>query len=420
MNRYDVIILGAGASGLWCAMTAAGRGLRVAVVDHGAKTARKVRISGGGRCNFTNLNAGPAHYVCANPHFVKSALARFSPWDVVGFLGENGITYEERDHGQLFTLEGAGRVAGALQERSTRAGAELFLGRSVSGVSGKGPFHVRTTRGELTGDKLVLALGGPSWPQAGASDFGFQLARQYGLKLVPARPGLVPLVFPRNRQPMCAEMAGNALPATVETGGARFTDPLLFTHRGISGPAVLQASNYWREGQPVVIDYLPGTSLEDFLAENRASNAQLRNLLSPPILPSGCPPAPGPAPGRNPGQPALQTTDRNRLRAHPPLHHNPVLHRGPRQGRSLPRRRGHGPRLLQNHGNPRRTGVVCDRRNPRRHRPSGRLQSTLGVRLGPGLRGGLVAANSDSGRIVFSRARITLPAVVVEQKKGPD
>lgn len=289
MNQYDVVILGAGASGLWCAMTAASRGLRVAVADHGAKTARKVRISGGGRCNFTNLNAGPAHYVCANPHFVKSALARFSPWDVVGFLGENGITYEERDHGQLFTLEGAGRVAGALQERCTRAGVELLLGRTVTGVSGNGPFHVQTNRGELTGDKLVLALGGPSWPQAGATDLGFRLAAQYGLKLVPARPGLVPLVFPRNRRPMCAEMAGNALPATVETGGARFTDPLLFTHRGISGPAVLQASNYWREGQPVTIDFLPGASLEAFLAENRASNAQLRNLLAR-ILPKRLPP----------------------------------------------------------------------------------------------------------------------------------
>lgn len=286
--RHDcnTLILGAGAAGMMCAAHA---GPGTLVVDHARAAGEKIRISGGGRCNFTNLNAGPAHYVCANPHFVKSALARLSPWDVVGFLGENGITYEERDHGQLFTLEGAGRVAGALQERCVRAGVEMLLGRTVSGVSGNGPFHVRTNRGELTGDKLVLALGGPSWPQAGASDFGFQLARQYGLKLVPARPGLVPLVFPRKRQPMCAEMAGNALPATVETGGARFTDPLLFTHRGISGPAVLQASNYWREGQPVTIDFLPGASLEAFLAENRASNAQLRNLLAR-ILPKRLPP----------------------------------------------------------------------------------------------------------------------------------
>lgn len=279
MIGYDVIILGAGASGLWCAMAAARRGRRVAVLDHGPKTARKVRISGGGMCNFTNLNTAPDKYLCRNPHFVKSALARLSPWDVVGFLAEDGITYEERDHGQLFTQQGAGKVAGALTDRCRKAGVTVLLGRDVKSVSGTGPFTVDCGGEPLTAKKLVIALGGPSWPQAGASDLGFRLAKQYGLKVIAPSPGLVPLVFPKKTQKMCADMAGNALPAMVETGDVRFTDPLLFTHRGVSGPAVLQASSYWRENQPVIIDFLPDSSVPTLVEESRASNAQLRTLL---------------------------------------------------------------------------------------------------------------------------------------------
>jgi len=289
MHGYDAIILGAGASGLWCAMTAARRGRRVAVLDHGPKTARKVRVSGGGRCNFTNLHVGPADYLCANPHFVKSALARLSPWDVVGFLAEDGVTYEERDHGQLFTDQGAGKVAGALTDRCHKAGAAILLGRGIKSVSGTGPFAVDCGGETLAAEKLVIALGGPSWPQVGASDLGFRLARQFGLDVITPRPGLVPLVFPQKKQKLCAEMAGNALSATVETGGVRFTDPLLFTHRGVSGPAVLQASNYWRKNQPVTIDFLPAKSVADLAEENRTANTRLRTLLGR-VLPKRLPP----------------------------------------------------------------------------------------------------------------------------------
>lgn len=288
MAGYDVIILGAGASGLWCAMTAARRGLSVAVLDHGQKTARKVRVSGGGKCNFTNLHVTHANYICENPHFVKSALARLSPWDVIGLLAEDSITYEERDHGQLFTDQGAGKVAGALSDRCKKAGVEILLGRDVKSVSGTREFTVRTGSETLTAQKLVVALGGPSWPQVGASDLGFRLAQQFGLKIVRPRPGLVPLVFSKNARKMCTEMAGNALPATVKAGGMRFTDPLLFTHKGISGPAVLQASSYWRENTPVVIDFLPKTSLAHLVEEHRSSNVQLRNLLGR-VLPKRLP-----------------------------------------------------------------------------------------------------------------------------------
>ena len=279
MIEYDAIILGAGASGLWCAMAAARRGRTVAVLDHGPKTARKVRVSGGGKCNFTNLHVSHENYLCENPHFVKSALARLSPWDVVGFLAENSVTYEEREHGQLFTNQGAGRVAGALTDRCGKAGVAIRLNREIRSVSGSGPFTVHADGETLTAGKMVIALGGPSWPQVGASDLGFRLARQFGLKLVSPRPGLVPLIFPPEARRICTEMTGNALPATVETGGMRFTDPLLFTHKGVSGPAVLQASSYWRENQPVTIDFLPADSVARLVEENRSSNAQLRNLL---------------------------------------------------------------------------------------------------------------------------------------------
>jgi len=288
MAHNDILILGAGASGLYCAMTAAKRGLKVMVLDHGAKPARKVRVSGGGKCNFTNLNVMHADYICRNPHFVKSALARLSPWDVITLLAEDGITYEEREHGQLFTEQGAGKVAGSLMTRCTRAGVDVQMGCEIKGVSGTGPFSVTTGDDVMTADKLVIALGGPSWPQVGATDLGFRLAKQFGLNMVKPHPGLVPLIFPKQLQDFCREMAGNALPATVETGGTRFTDPLLFTHKGISGPATLQASSYWRAGQPVIIDFLPSQSVENFVEEHRSSNAQFRNLLGQ-VLPKRLP-----------------------------------------------------------------------------------------------------------------------------------
>ena len=288
MQRFDAIILGAGASGLYCAMHAARRGLAVAVADHSPKPARKVRISGGGKGNFTNLHVTPDNYLCANPHFVKSALARHTPWDVIDFFTAHGVTYEERDHGQLFTLEGAGRLAGILTEQCTRLGVAFFLGRSVDVADGGAPFHVNAGADELMAAKLVIALGGPSWPQAGASDFGFRLAERFGLGLVPPCPGLVGLAFPKKLRPLCRDLSGNALAATVATGNAAFTDPLLFTHTGISGPATLQASSYWREGRPVTIDFLPGQPVPELIETHRTSNIQLKNLLGR-VLPKRLP-----------------------------------------------------------------------------------------------------------------------------------
>lgn len=290
MTHFDVLILGAGASGLYCAMHAAQAGRSVAVLDHGGKPARKVRVAGGGKCNFTNMTVEPDNYICANPHFVKSALARHSQWDVISFFAEHGISYEEREHGQLFTREGAGRLAGILVDRCNKLGVSILLDRTIEKVEGTGPFTVNTGGDFLTGDKLVIALGGPSWPQVGATDLGFRLAKQYDLPIVRPRPGLVPLVFPRKQRAMCEDLAGNALPVTTEFDGVRFTDPLLFTHKGISGPAVLQISSYWREGESILIDFLPGQPVAELIEENRSSTVQFRNLLAT-VLPKRLAPA---------------------------------------------------------------------------------------------------------------------------------
>jgi len=288
MKQFDAIILGAGASGLFCALRAARRGLAVALVDHSARPAAKLRISGGGKGNFTNVLLGPENYLCANPHFVKSALARLTPWDVIDFFTLNGVTYEERDQGKLFTLEGAPRLAGALMDQCKKAGAQFFLGQPIESVNGPAPFRVAVGGAELTAEKLVIALGGPSWPKAGGSDLGFRLAQQFGLALVPTRPGLVGLALPKRLHPLCRDLAGNALPAAVSTGNVRFADALLFTHTGISGPAVLQASSHWRPGQPVTIDFLPGTPIAELVEANRTSNILFRNLLGR-VLPKRLP-----------------------------------------------------------------------------------------------------------------------------------
>jgi len=288
MQTCDVIILGAGASGLFCALTAARRGLSVALVDHSAKPARKLRISGGGKGNFTNLSVEPGNYLCANPHFVKSALARLTPWDVIDFFTSHGVTYEERDHGRLFTLEGAPRLAGILAEQCGRVGAAFHLGQPIDDVAGPGPFRVRAGGVTLESGKLVIALGGPSWPQAGGTDLGHALARQFGLTVTPTRPGLVGLALPKKRLAMCRDLAGNALPATVACGDARFTDALLFTHTGLSGPAVLQVSSRWRVGRAVTIDFLPGAPLAELVEANRSSNILFRNLLGR-VLPKRLP-----------------------------------------------------------------------------------------------------------------------------------
>ena len=282
---WDVIVAGAGASGLFFAARAARRGLAVLVLDPGAPiggAARKVRISGGGRCNFTNLDMDPGRYLCANPHFTRSALARFTPWDAVAWLGEHGLGYEEKAPGQLFCAQGAAAVAGALEADCAGVGVRLELGRPVRGVERAGDgFSVMTESGALAARAVAVATGGLSWPAVGASGLGFEVAAALGLRVVPPRPALVPLVCGGKgggNWPY-ADLAGVALPVRVACAGAAFTGDLLFTHKGLSGPVILQISTYWRRGEALTIDLLPGQDAAALLAAARSAKGRGRTLV---------------------------------------------------------------------------------------------------------------------------------------------
>ncbi|WP_320172180.1 NAD(P)/FAD-dependent oxidoreductase [Maridesulfovibrio sp.] len=278
--KYDVIILGAGASGLYCAMHAARRGRKVLVLDHSEKAGRKIRVSGGGKCNFTNLDVSAGNYVSSNPHFVKSALARHNQWDFISFISEAGIEYEEREDGQLFTVQGAGMIAGLLVSSCHRAGVETLMGREISSVEGAGPFSVTSGTQVFEAESLVVALGSPAWPQVGASPLGYRIAEQYGMKIITPRPALVPFSISGRDGRFCQDLSGNSLPVCISCDGRSFSGDLLFTHKGLSGPAALQISNYWRRGSVLEIDLLPGQNISDLLEERRTENTGLQNFLS--------------------------------------------------------------------------------------------------------------------------------------------
>jgi len=277
MPQYDIVILGAGASGLWAAMTAAGRGKSVCVIDHGKKAGRKVLIAGGGKCNFTNLELTPGDFVCGNPHFVKSALARLTPWDLVAFLEDHGIPWEEREHGQLFCRDSAADVVSALLSECRRAQVTLRLGEEIRAVKKTDHFHVTLGHGEVTATSCLIALGGPAWPQVGATDTGHHIAKQFGHSIIPARPALVPFTLPSN-WPLRG-LTGIALPARLTVSGKSFTENLLFTHKGLSGPVALHASCHWEKGRELTIDFLPETPIETLLAD-AGGKPLVRTVLS--------------------------------------------------------------------------------------------------------------------------------------------
>jgi len=258
MQAVDVLILGAGAAGMMCAIEAARRGRRVAVLDHARAPGEKIRISGGGRCNFTNLSTAPERFLSQNPRFALSALARFTPADFVARIDAAGIAWHEKTLGQLFCDGSAKQVVAMLTGQMAEAGAALDLGTSVTGIEHNGGFTVSTDRGAWSAASLVIATGGKSIPKMGATGFGYRVAEQFGLRLTETRPALVPFTFAEQDLPAIAPLAGVSVPARVAAGRAAFEEALLFTHRGLSGPAVLQASSYWREGAAVTIDLCPG------------------------------------------------------------------------------------------------------------------------------------------------------------------
>jgi predicted Rossmann fold flavoprotein len=282
MNYSDVIIVGAGASGLMCAAEAGKRGRRVLVLDQSAKAGNKIRMSGGGRCNFTNYDVGPEHYLSHNPHFVKSALSRFTQWDFIAMVERHRIPYHEREHGQLFCNDSARDILDMLLAECRQEEVALQLKTAITAVEREGEgFVVHTSHGDHACDALVIASGGLSIPSMGSSPFGYRIAEQFGIKVWPPSAGLVPFTLQPEEKARLAPLSGIAVTARVEAGGAGFRENVLFTHRGLSGPAILQASNYWQPGQPVTIDWLPDEALDDLLDSARREHPkqQLKTLL---------------------------------------------------------------------------------------------------------------------------------------------
>jgi hypothetical protein len=294
MHSFDVVIIGAGAAGLFCAGVAGQLGLKVLVIDHSEKVAEKIRISGGGRCNFTNRDATPAQFLSENPHFCRSALSRYTPQDFIELLQKHQVPFHEKHKGQLFCDRSAEDIINLLLAECAAGGVERWQPCSVKSVrslatgnasSGSG-YQIDSDRGLINATQVVIATGGLSIPKIGATDFGYRIASQFGLRLVEPRAALVPLTFDGAGWAPYAQLAGLALPVQIETSPADatpkqrkksvvFSEDLLFTHRGLSGPAVLQISSFWREGQPVRINLAPGTDLNATLLQAKNQSRKL-------------------------------------------------------------------------------------------------------------------------------------------------
>jgi predicted Rossmann fold flavoprotein len=278
--RVDVVVIGGGAAGLMCAFVAGRRGRRVVVLEHNERVGRKIEISGGGRCNFTNVNTTAANFISRNPHFAKSALARYTPADFVALVGRHGIRYHEKKLGQLFCDEGSRQIIEMLLEECDAAGVRVLTGCRVEGVSKGALFQVKTNRGEFESESLVVATGGLSIPKLGATDFGYRLARQFGLKVLQPEPALVPLTLAPRDLAGFQPLSGVSVPAVVRCDGAEFAENVLVTHRGLSGPAVLQISSYWSRGLELSVDLLPGVDARALLTSKRAAGAELHTALA--------------------------------------------------------------------------------------------------------------------------------------------
>ncbi|MES2686534.1 MAG: NAD(P)/FAD-dependent oxidoreductase [Pseudomonadota bacterium] len=294
IQKFDVVVIGAGAAGLFCAGLAGQRGLKVLLLDHSEKVAEKIRISGGGRCNFTNRDTTPANFVGENPHFCRSALSRYTPQDFIALLQRHGIAFHEKHKGQLFCDRSAEDVINMLLAECDAGGVTRWQPCRVSSIkhapspegTGVSSYQIESDRGLIEAPQLVIATGGLSIPKIGATDFGYRIAKQFGLRLVEPRAALVPLTFDGEAWAPYAQLAGLALPVLIETGAPDatpkqrkkavvFAEDLLFTHRGLSGPAVLQISSFWREGQPVRINLAPGVDLPTLLIRAKASSKKL-------------------------------------------------------------------------------------------------------------------------------------------------
>ncbi|MFO7580965.1 NAD(P)/FAD-dependent oxidoreductase [Guyparkeria sp.] len=273
--HYDVVIIGAGAAGLMCAATAGYRGRRVLVLDHARKAGQKILMSGGGRCNFTNLNSTPSQFLSANPRFCISALKRYPPQAFLELVERHGIAYEEKAPGQLFCQGRAREIVDMLLTECDWAGVEIRMKTSVETAEQKADHYlVATDHDRFTTESLVIATGGLSIPTMGATPFGYRIAEHFGLPVLPTRAGLVPFTLHPDLKSRLTPLAGISVPVTVSCRGMRFAEPMLFTHRGLSGPAMLQISSFWQPGDPLIIDLLPGHDLAEELGERRRERPQ--------------------------------------------------------------------------------------------------------------------------------------------------
>lgn len=284
MTHFDAIIIGAGAAGLYAAFHAGRRGRRVLVLERNSEPGAKIIISGGGRCNFTNIHTAPDRFISANPHFARSALARHSPADFIALIQRHSIAYYEKTLGQLFCegARAAHKIVRMLLDECAGANVELRTGTRVTAVSRGERFNVSTSAGEFTADTLVIATGGLSIPKLGATSFAYDIARQFAVPIIPTRPGLVPLTFAESDLAWMRPLSGVSAEVSARAAtGPAFLEAALFTHRGLSGPAILQASSYWREGEEIGIDWLPGANETAFVERKRARpKAQLKTALA--------------------------------------------------------------------------------------------------------------------------------------------
>lgn len=282
MKSYDVIIVGAGAAGLMCALVAGQRKRKVLVLERANKVGKKILMSGGGRCNFTNLHIEPECYLSANPHFCKSALSRYTQWHLIELVEKHGIAYHEKAQGQLFCDQSAKQVVEMLLTECGAGGVEILTECETARVEHDNDFTLTTDRGSFTAPALVVAAGGLSIPKLGGSDFGYELAKQFGHEILPLRAGLVPFTFTDSFRELCERLSGLSVVADLSAPGKSFTDQILFTHRGLSGPAVLQLSSYWHPGESVSANLLPQFQVGDRLKQEKARRRKnlLRNVLA--------------------------------------------------------------------------------------------------------------------------------------------
>ncbi|MEO6589779.1 MAG: NAD(P)/FAD-dependent oxidoreductase [Pyrinomonadaceae bacterium] len=278
MQKYDVIIIGAGAAGLFCAIEAGKRKRKVLVIEHNSQAGRKILISGGGRCNFTNKSVKPENFISNNPHFCKSALARYTPQDFIELVKKYKIEFYEKKFGQLFCRESSRLIVEMLLKECAKAKVEILTDYSVKKVEKNDLFLVETNQKNFISENLVIASGGLSFPKIGASGFGYEIAKQFGLKLTETRPSLVPLTFANNQN--FSKLAGISIDANISFGKNLFRENILFTHRGLSGPAILQISNYWKKEKPIKIDLVPETDMEEIFEHNQNNKQNLDNFLN--------------------------------------------------------------------------------------------------------------------------------------------